>query len=134
MTSETNERREYRVRALLGEKKIAGIAMRGAWLSLVGTKQCIWTTGCSVTPSVYVMRYTSKLQVDVAGFVDVPTDPSERVVAAAARFLGRRGHLLRLWLADGLAKLVVLLPVVKTPPPMHHRFVRPYGKRAQHCA
>jgi hypothetical protein len=26
------------VRALLGEKKIAGIAMRGAWLSLVSTK------------------------------------------------------------------------------------------------
>ena len=36
--TETNERRQYRVRALLGEKKIAGIAMRGAWLSLVSTK------------------------------------------------------------------------------------------------
>ena len=45
MTSETDERREYRVRALLGEKKIAGIAMRGAWLSLVSTKQCMLDHG-----------------------------------------------------------------------------------------
>jgi hypothetical protein len=120
--SSVPERREYRTRALLGEKKL------GAWggFRLSAPNTC-WTTGSSVTPGVDGMRCTSGF--DVVRFVAVFADPSERVVEAAARFPGRRGQLLRRWLAHGLAKLVVL--PVRTPPPMHRRVVFPYGKRAQ---
>ncbi len=100
----------------------------GAWggFRLSAPNTC-WTTGSSVTPAVDGMRCTSESGLDVVRLVDVSADPSERV-EAVARFPGRRGQLLRRWLAHGLAKLVVL--PVRTPPPMHRRVVFPYGKRA----
>ncbi len=126
--SSVPERREYRTRALLGEKKLAAIAWGMGRLSLVSTKH--GRAGPRDPQSaVDGMRCTSGL--DVVRFVNVSADPSERLVEAAARFPGRRGQLLRRRLAGGLAKLVVL--PVRTPPPMHRQSHAPTVNARRLC-